>query len=109
MPELNRPDLKAFFQTGDKPTEAQFIDLIDSLFNFVEDGQPLKKISIVQTLNAGDNNINHALNKEVLHFSVRDGNDFVQVDGSIVDANNFTISLAAGNIVNATIILIYEL
>ena len=37
MAELNRADLKAFFETGDKPTEAQFADLIDSLFDFVDD------------------------------------------------------------------------
>ncbi len=35
--ERTRASLKAFFETGDKPTEAQFSDLIDSLFNLVDD------------------------------------------------------------------------
>jgi hypothetical protein len=37
MAQVNRTVLKGYFETGDTPTEAQFIDLIDSLFNDVED------------------------------------------------------------------------
>jgi hypothetical protein len=44
-----RAALKAYFQKGDKPTEAQFAELIDSMVNFEDDeieklqkGQPLK-------------------------------------------------------------------
>lgn len=37
MAQISRVALKAFFETGDNPTEANFIDLIDSLFNFVDD------------------------------------------------------------------------
>ena len=36
MPALNRTALKAFFETGDIPTEAQFIDLIDSFSNIAD-------------------------------------------------------------------------
>jgi hypothetical protein len=39
MPQQNRTILKSYFQTGDVPTEAQFIDLIDSSHNPSEDGQ----------------------------------------------------------------------
>lgn len=35
MAILTRTQLKAFFETGDKPTEAQFTDLIDSLISMV--------------------------------------------------------------------------
>ncbi len=35
--ELSRVDLKAFFETGDLPTEAQFADLIDSYLNLLDD------------------------------------------------------------------------
>jgi hypothetical protein len=37
MAQQNRTVLKSYFETGDTPTEAQFIDLIDSLFNITED------------------------------------------------------------------------
>lgn len=36
MAVLDRAALKAFFETGDKPTQAQFADLIDSLFSLVD-------------------------------------------------------------------------
>lgn len=32
-----RAVLKSWFETGDKPTESQFDELIDSAFNLVED------------------------------------------------------------------------
>ncbi len=34
---LNRTVLKSFFETGDTPTEAQFVNLIDSLVHEVDD------------------------------------------------------------------------
>ena len=37
MSQIGRTALKAFFETDDVPTEAQFIDLIDSLFDFTDD------------------------------------------------------------------------
>lgn len=37
MSEENRTILKAFFETGDTPTESEFIDLIDSSVNINED------------------------------------------------------------------------
>lgn len=60
-----------------------------------------------QTLNAGDNTINHALGKAIINFVVQDGNDFVETTGNIIDNNNFNINLAAGSITNAKITLIY--
>lgn len=62
---------------------------------------------IIQTLNAGDNIINHNLSRTVIAITVQDGNDFVSVTESIIDIDNFNINLAAGNIVNAKITLIY--
>jgi hypothetical protein len=38
MPQKNRTQLKDYFKTNDKPTKAQFIDLIDSMFTLLEDG-----------------------------------------------------------------------
>lgn len=37
MGQLGRAALKAFFETGDIPTEAEFIDLIDSFLNLTDD------------------------------------------------------------------------
>lgn len=38
MAEQNRTTLKGWFETGDKPTEQQFADLIDSMLNLQDDG-----------------------------------------------------------------------
>lgn len=38
MAQLGRAALKLYYETGDIPTEAQFGDLIDSLYNFTDDG-----------------------------------------------------------------------
>jgi hypothetical protein len=37
MAKKNRPDLKGYFQTGDRPTQAQFEDFIDSKLNHIDD------------------------------------------------------------------------
>ena len=37
MAQLDREALKAYFEAGDFPTEAQFADFIDSVLNFVDD------------------------------------------------------------------------
>lgn len=60
-----------------------------------------------QTLNAGDNTVNHALGKTVINFTVQDGDDFVEVTGNIIDSNNFNLNLAAGSITDAKITFIY--
>lgn len=36
MPVVDIATLKSYFQTGDTPTEAQFIDLMDTLFSMVQ-------------------------------------------------------------------------
>ncbi len=40
MAQKTRTELKAYFNTGDTPTEAQFQDLIDSMVNKTDDGVP---------------------------------------------------------------------
>jgi len=46
MSMKNRADLKAFFETGDKPTQEQFADLIDSLISNLDDGiGPWQKVT----------------------------------------------------------------
>ena len=65
-------------------------------------------LEITQTLNNGNNTISHNLNKTVISFTVKDGNNFVETSGNIIDANDFNINLAGGGpITNATITLIY--
>lgn len=48
---MNKADLKAYFQTGKIPTQAQFDDLIDSIFNII--GSPDGSLNI----NGDENNI----------------------------------------------------
>lgn len=38
MAQASRTALKTYFESGDQPTEAQFIDLIDSFLNYSDDG-----------------------------------------------------------------------
>jgi len=40
MAQVNRATLKTYFETGDKPTQGQFENLIDSVPNLVDDGVP---------------------------------------------------------------------
>ena len=61
-----------------------------------------------QTLNVGDNTRNHGLGKDIISFTVQDGNDFVEVTGNIIDSDNFNLNLA-GSITNAKITLIYKI
>ena len=37
MSQQSRANLKTYFETGDTPTEAEFINLIDSLLNLIDD------------------------------------------------------------------------
>lgn len=49
----NRATLKAFFETGDVPTQAQFASLIDSLFALIDDNT-VTKVIIVNVPTVGD-------------------------------------------------------
>lgn len=40
MAQEGRAQLKTYFETGDKPTQAQFANLIDSCVNITDDGSP---------------------------------------------------------------------
>ncbi len=46
MAKLSRADLKLFFETGDKPTQDQFADLIDSLLSLIDDSNLADLIKI---------------------------------------------------------------
>lgn len=37
MAQINRNDLKSYFEAGDRPTASQFVDLIDSVLNITDD------------------------------------------------------------------------
>lgn len=54
MAAQTRAALKAFFETGDIPTEAQFADLIDSEPNIVDDlaSSPANIIQVTKTISA---------------------------------------------------------
>ena len=62
MAKINKAALKAYFQTGKIPTQAQFGDLIDSIFNII--GSPDGSLNI----NGDENNINLSIkNYRSLH------------------------------------------
>ena len=61
MAVVTRTNLKSYFQVGDKPTEAQFIDLIDSFVHIQEgdDNQQITdtlKVSGSETYVSGSSN-----------------------------------------------------
>jgi len=58
MAQQNRTVLKTYFETGDTPTEAEFIDLIDSSYNESDDGVPVQSggDAEVDTLDVGEGN-----------------------------------------------------
>lgn len=44
MSQRTRAALKAFFETGDKPTQSQFGDFIDSAPNYSDNGAPISRV-----------------------------------------------------------------
>lgn len=66
----------------------------------------IRPFKVVQTLNNGDNPIVHNLGKEVTGYDVKNVDDFVEVNGNIIDANTFNINLAAGGPINNAIIVL---
>jgi len=63
---------------------------------------------VIQTLVDGDNTIAHNLDKTIISYTVKNGNDFVFTEGNIIDSNNFNINLSGGGpLTNAIISFIY--
>jgi len=94
------------------PVVASLEELRLAIVNMLATGggsSSLAFMVVIQDLNTGDNTINHGLDKTILHFSVKEGSNFVQVDGNIVDSDNFNINLPGGNIVGAITTFIYSL
>lgn len=62
MAQQNRTVLKGYFETGDKPTEAQFIDLIDSAVNITDDGGALSVGTVGQVpyMNSGGTDFDYS-------------------------------------------------
>ncbi len=46
MAQRNRTTLKAYMESGKKPTQEQFADFIDSVFNFIDDDMPVGSSSV---------------------------------------------------------------
>lgn len=60
-----RPALKAYFQTGDKPTQSEFEDLIDSVPNLNEDGTPLTNATLPVASTSQNGIATQATNAEI--------------------------------------------
>ena len=72
-------------------------------------GGDLTSDTFTQTLNAGDNTVNHNLDKTIIGFWVKNqAGAFQSVSGNIIDSDNFNINLAGGSIANAAIVLVYN-
>ena len=82
MGQIGRTALKTYFETGDKPTEAEFIDLIDSFFNFTDDAatQLITKVNKA-TSKTSDFQLALAANTRLLSidFKVNSGTPLVTV------------------------------
>lgn len=60
---FNRPTIKTWFETGDFPTQAQFSNFIDSMFNLLEDTLPVSSIESLESL------LNQKANKDASGMS----------------------------------------
>lgn len=49
MAQRDRAALEAFFQTGNKPTQEEFAEFIESVLNYVDDGNPFETAVEVKT------------------------------------------------------------
>lgn len=52
MSVQTKTTLKSYFNTGDKPTEAQFADLIDSCYNDLLQTQPVASVNVTNNTSA---------------------------------------------------------
>lgn len=86
MTVVSRAVLKSYFETGDKPTEAQFIDLIDSILNLNDDSDILNRIPQISeaTGQTGSFQQNFTANKFLLSilFIVNSGSAVIKVGTS---------------------------
>ena len=78
MSQQNRVNLKSFFQTGFKPTQSNFSDLIDSIPNSQDDGiiaDAAKNISLTNGLTIGNSSLDTpgSIRWNGTHFQFRDG------------------------------------
>lgn len=60
-----RAELKAYFETGDTPTEAQFQDLMDSIPNFQDDEDHYAKEINITAFNGGGQANAYVLTKHI--------------------------------------------
>jgi len=84
MSEESRTQLKTYFETGDKPTEAQFINLIDSLLNILDDGELVSATNSITAYAGGGQGSATLLSTEVNNVSVvASDNDSVKLPVAI--------------------------
>ena len=92
--ERTRAILKAFFQTGDTPSEAQYIDLIDSIVNFIDDRL---KIAI-NLYRSGSKVLIKDIEVQITFSSVLDNNNYeiIPIDPNGVGWENINDKLVTG-------------
>jgi len=87
MAEQTRTTLKAYFETGDTPTESQFADLIDSDSNILDDGKiPEEKWYITTDIAFEDSSSNVLDADPGYFFAITDFFTITTVDASTGDS-----------------------
>lgn len=84
MSQVNRTALKGYFETGDVPTQAQFINLMDSVPNFVDDGVIVSGDNAI-TAHAGGGQADATLLEDLINrlSVVANANDSVKLKAAV--------------------------
>ena len=103
MSVVSRSTLKGYFNTGDRPTENNFADLIDSSINLTDGG------TVEGTFKIG--NIQSAANTDADHYIINGSRGEIrsQLQGALAADTGFTIelrntSIAANSLIIANLI-----
>lgn len=100
MAQQNRTTLKTYFETGDTPTQAQFIDLIDSEFNpsndtldNIPDGTTYKLLSAAEKTKLGHISVTQAVDLDTMESDIANkqplDSDLTTIAGLTATTDNF--------------------
>jgi len=93
MAQENRTTLKTYFETGDTPTQAQFINLLDSLLNLVDAGLTEGDIAAL----SGSTFTGQVINTSAAGFLSENANPRYELSEPEVDTAFRTVRIILGN------------
>lgn len=96
--------LKSYFETGDKPTQAQFADLIDSCFNLPELGNRTATVSeidtemstVLLTISGSESQLRHTVT--YLYTYLTDGSNKPFICGTVAFVHDTPSSTITGQL-----------